>query len=194
VVLDGYLMSATEVTFDQFDRFCEETSRKKPDDNTFGRGARPVINVSWHDAIAFCKWLSKKTGEKIHLPSEAQWEKGCRGKEGKDVYGPLHAIAWYRYNSGGMTHPVAGKAANDFGLYDMIGNVWEWCADRYDENYYRSSPRSNPRGPRKGADRVLRGGGFADPELVLNAYVRNGFWGPDFSGAATGFRIVKEVH
>ncbi|MGD2092810.1 MAG: SUMF1/EgtB/PvdO family nonheme iron enzyme [Candidatus Aminicenantes bacterium] len=156
VSLDSFYMSKTLVTFHQYDLFCEETGRDKPDDGGFGRGDRPVINVSWHDANDFCKWLSAKIGENVHLPTEAQWEYACRAGTTGDRYGELDEIAWYSKNSKGKTHPVAQKKPNAFGLYDMLGNVWEWCNDFYGE--YPREAVVNPTGPKSGAYRVLRGG------------------------------------
>lgn len=109
VTLDSFYMSKTLVTFDQYDLFCEETGRDKPNDMGWGRGDRPVINVSWYDANDFCKWLSGKIGESVHLPTEAQWEYACRAGTRGDRYGDLDEIAWYKKNSKGKTHPVAQK-------------------------------------------------------------------------------------
>jgi formylglycine-generating enzyme required for sulfatase activity len=126
VSLDSFYLSKTLVTFSQYDIFCEETNRDKPDDRGWGRGNRPVINVSWDDANDFCKWLSGKIGENVHLPTEAQWEYACRAGTTGDRYGKLDEIAWYRKNSNRKTQPVAQKKPNAYGLYDMLGNVWEW--------------------------------------------------------------------
>jgi hypothetical protein len=109
VSLDSFYMSKTLVTFHQYDLFCEDTGREKPGDKGWGRGDRPVINVSWHDADDFCKWLSAKMGENVHLPTEAQWEYACRAGTTGDHYGILDEIAWYKENSEGKTHPVAQK-------------------------------------------------------------------------------------
>jgi len=128
------------VTFEQYDRFCEETGRRKPDDRGWGRGRRPVINVSWNDAKAFAKWLSRKTGRTFRLPTEAEWEYACRSGGKKVKYatstGRLsHDLANYD-GTGGRDRwkyisPVGSFAPNSLGLYDMSGNVWEWCEDWY---------------------------------------------------------------
>jgi formylglycine-generating enzyme required for sulfatase activity len=147
------------VTFDQYDKFCEATNRQKPDDNRWGREDLPVIGVSWNDANAFCKWAGKR------LPTEAEWEKACRAGT-KTVYffgndfTELGEYGWFDANSKRTTHPVGKKVPNAYGLHDMSGNVWEWCADWYDVGYYARSPKSNPTGPDTGQTKVLRGGAW----------------------------------
>jgi formylglycine-generating enzyme required for sulfatase activity len=163
VELDSLAIGRYPVTFAEYDLFCEATGRAKPGDRGWGRAQRPVINVSWEDAVAYCEWLSQETGLPYRLPREAEWEYACRaGSEAVYCFGDdktqLGEYAWYEKNSGNKTHPVGEKKANAWGLHDMHGNVWEWCADRYDAEYYAVSPQ----GPDKGSDRVLRGGGSFD--------------------------------
>jgi formylglycine-generating enzyme len=124
-------ISATEVTFDQYDKFCKATGYKLPKAN-FGRGKQPVINVNVDDAMAFCEWLSDETGTSIHLPTANEWEYAARGGKkskgyqysGSNVVG---TVAWYIDNSGNRPHEVATKKPNELGIYDMSGNVMEWC-------------------------------------------------------------------
>ncbi len=188
VSLDSFYMSKTVVTFAQYDLFCVETGRAKPGDEGWGRDNRPVINVSWHDANEFCEWLSGKIGKKVHLPTEAQWEYACRAGTTGERYGKLEDIAWYKDNSNGKTHPVAQKKPNAYGLYDMLGNVWEWCNDYYGE--YPKEAVTNPTGPKSGADRVLRGGSW-----FYNGWdVRSAFRyrsDPAFRDFDTGFRLAR---
>lgn len=166
VTVDRFMISATEITFDQYDAFCDATDRRKPDDNGWGRGARPVLNVSYDDAVEFCRWLSEETGSAVRLPNEAEWEYaaqgGCRGR------GYVHSggndkdeVSWNEDNSGDRTHPVGTKKPNELGILDMSGNVWEWCADR---------PEANPSGSSAGLEgsasdvkRAVRGNSFDNP-------------------------------
>jgi formylglycine-generating enzyme required for sulfatase activity len=128
----------------------------------------PVETVSWNDCQDFFNKLNAKSGPgrgKFQLPSEAQWEYACRAAStsqycfGDDVT-RLGEYAWYDNNSGSKTHPVGEKKPNAWGLYDMHGNVWEWCQDWYDGGYYAKSPMDDPAGPATGSNRVDRGGGW----------------------------------
>ncbi|NCA72185.1 MAG: hypothetical protein EOM91_19340, partial [Sphingobacteriia bacterium] len=130
------------VTFEEYDRFCEATQRDKPSAWRGGRGRRPAIFISWDDAQAYCDWLSEQTGEVYRLLTEAEWEYACRaGTETKwscgDDESCLAEHAWYSVNSEGGTHPVGERRPNAWQLYDMHGNVWEWCADWYAEAIYK---------------------------------------------------------
>jgi len=125
----------------------------------------PVESISWKDAFEFCLKLSERTGKEYRLPTEAEWEYACRaGSTTRYCFGDddamLEQYAWYSKNSGNKTHPVGEKLPNAGGLHDMHGNVWEWCQDWYDENYYKQSPEKKPQGPTSGEDRVLRGGSW----------------------------------
>ena len=142
-------------------------------------GQHPVENVSWLDAVKFCNKLSEMEGRKpfyeingetvrvpdwkasgYRLPTEAEWEYACGGDPAD-----LEEHAWFGGNSGKVTHPVGKKLTNRFGLHDMLGNVWEWCWDAYDKDYYKQSPRDDPTGPDAAgaADRVIRGGSWGSP-------------------------------
>ncbi len=133
----------------------------------------PVEQVSWNDTQNFIGKLNGKTGRNYRLPTEAEWEYAARSGGKKEKYAggdDLDRVAWYYSNSGSKTHIAGTKAPNGLGLYDMSGNVWEWCQDWYGEKYYGESPKDNPRGPSSGNDRVLRGGSWNDkPEVVRAA-------------------------
>ena len=136
VTVSDYSISKTEVTFEQYDAFCDATGRDKPFSEGWGRGDRPVINVSWYDAVAYCEWMTIQTGKTYRLPTEAEWQYAARGGNKSKGYtysgsNNLDAVAWYANNSNRKTHPVAQKKPNELGLYDMSGNVYEWCSDKY---------------------------------------------------------------
>jgi formylglycine-generating enzyme required for sulfatase activity len=155
----------------------------------------PVVNVSWNDATAFSDWLSQQEGEQYRLPTEAEWEYACRAGTTKrfsfgDNENALGQYAWYSANSNRQTHPVGEKKPNGFGLYDMHGNVWEWCADRYDADYYKQSPAVDPRGPGAAAHRVVRGGGWDDAPLHARSACRYRDT-PEFRLINLGFRLAR---
>ncbi len=156
-------LGATDVTQQEYQRVMGSNPSKFQ-----GDPKRPVEQVSWDDAVEFCRRLSELPGEqaakrRYALPTEAQWEHACRAGtttrwySGDDEAG-LAAVAWCDKNAGGQTHPVGQRPANAWGLYDMHGNVWQWCQDWYDQEYYAKSPVENPTGPATGSYRVLRGG------------------------------------
>ena len=184
------------VTFEEYDRFCEATSREKPDDSSWGRGTRPAIYVSWEDAAAYCEWLSQQTGAHYRLLTEAEWEYACRaGSVTRYSFGddkqPLGDYAWYSENAEGKTHPVGEKRSNDWQLYDMNGNVWEWVQDWYSKNYYQEGPRENPSGPQTGSGRVIRGGGWGDDAGRCRSAIRR-YAVPGFRISLLGFRLARD--
>lgn len=161
-----------------------------------GNANNPVEQVSWNDIAGF------NTATGLRLPSEAEWEYACRGNtttafhsmpgypNGTNDDSLLGNIAWYLSNSGYTTHAVAGKAPNAFGLYDMSGNVWEWCNDWYGSSYYSTSPSTDPAGPSSGSNRVVRGGGWNGNSLYCRSSGRI-YVGPDWSGYVLGFRVAR---
>jgi formylglycine-generating enzyme required for sulfatase activity len=160
----------------------------------------PVETVSWDDAVEFCRRLSQKEDKTYRLPTEAEWEYACRaGTTTRFYYGDdldeskLGEYAWYGSNSDGKTHPVGQKKSNAFGLYDMHGNVWEWCQDWYDEKYYSNKPEVDPPGPASGQYRVLRGGNWSGNALDCRVADRvNDSLSSRDNGI--GFRVVLDLN
>jgi formylglycine-generating enzyme required for sulfatase activity len=150
-----FYLGVTEMTQAQYERVMGTNPSR------FKEAQLPVEGVSWEDAVAFCGRLSDKEGRTYRLPTEAEWEYACRAGSttkwsfGEDV-SSLNEYAWYSANSNGTTHSVGEKKANAWGLYDMHGNVWEWCSDWY--GGYASTAMDDPTGPTAGSDRVFRGG------------------------------------
>ncbi|MER7811288.1 SUMF1/EgtB/PvdO family nonheme iron enzyme [Streptomyces sp900116325] len=192
VELAPYLLAAFPTTQAQY---AQVTGRRP----SSGQGERlPVEGVSWWDAVRFCNALSRCEGlapaYRLHaddgiewdtsadgyrLPTEAEWEHACRSGSADARYGRLDEIAWYRGNSHERIHEVGGKQPNAWGLYDMLGNVWEWCWDIYDAEVY-------------GTYRVLRGGGWFDEHWSCRASVRRRSH-PTFQVDDVGFRIARSV-
>lgn len=151
----------------------------------------PVENVSWNDAQEFIKKLNAQNdGYTYRLPTEAEWEYVCRAGTTGDYAGNVNEMAWYKSNSAGETHPVGQKRPNAWGLHDMHGNVWEWCNDWYDENYYKKSPGVDPSGPSTGSDRVGRGGSWYDKTFSLRSAHR-GNAATDYRDDLLGLRLVR---
>jgi formylglycine-generating enzyme required for sulfatase activity len=151
----------------------------------------PQGNVSYRDVQAFLLALNRESGLDYRLPTEAEWEKCCRGGNPSPQYGPINEIAWNVENSGGKAHPIGTKRPNGFGLYDMLGNAWEWCSDWYGSDYYGTSPLLNPTGPSQGKRRVCRGGGFLHGGGYLRSAHRNS-QEPAKSKPYYGFRLVLD--
>jgi formylglycine-generating enzyme required for sulfatase activity len=196
VYLDGYWMGKHEVTFAQYDRYCDENKRDRPKDEGWGRENRPVLNISWTEADAYCQWLSRQTGLQFKLPTEAQWEKAARGNDQRKYpWGssePGKDLANFSVNVG-KTTPVGSypTVASPYGLLDMAGNVWEWCGDWYEAGFYKNSPQKNPVGPESGSDRVIRGGSWDDDARSLRCADRD-VSGPSGRNDFLGFRLRQD--
>jgi formylglycine-generating enzyme required for sulfatase activity len=154
----------------------------------------PVEGVSWDEAQKFCEALNvKNDGYHFRLPTEAEWEYAARAGDSSCRYGPLEEVAWSRDNSEGKTHPVGEKKPNRFGLYDTLGNVWEWVQDWHSITYYGHSPESDPPGPVTGEYRVSRGGSWRG---VVRGYSRVSaryMLKPNVRSIVVGFRCVREL-
>ena len=168
----------------------------------------PVIGVNWDGAVAYCNWLSVRTGQKYRLPTEAEWEKAARGTDqrkypwgnqidhsyanfvGSQDYDTVREVGFYDGSKRGdlQTH----DNASPYGAYDMAGNVMEWCQDWYYKDYYSVSPERNPRGPETGVYRVLRGGTFVMDPLDLRSYSRTAAWPSMKAHRMVGIRPVRE--
>jgi formylglycine-generating enzyme required for sulfatase activity len=156
----------------------------KTNPGNFKGGDRPVESADWNEAKAFCEKA------KMRLPTEAEWEYAARAGDHNAHYGRLEDIAWYDANSGGGTHPVAQKAPNAWGLYDMRGNVWEWVNDWFGP--YSASLAIDPRGPLDGEYRGVRGGSWNDIRMYVRVSVRGRFV-PAYRDSAFGFRCAGEL-
>ena len=184
VTVSAFAMAKTEVTFAEYDVFARATSRALPKDEGWGRDKRPVINVSWHDAKAYAKWLSNKTGRHFRLPSESEWEYAARaGTETKYSWGNAINCSQARYGhykgdcgNESKSVSVGSYSANAFGLYDMHGNVWEWVEDCYHDSY-NGAPANGSSWTAGSCDyRVRRGGSWLYEPGSLRSANRN--WEP----------------
>lgn len=199
VMVRPFLLSKYEVTFDEYDLFADGSGRAKPDDEGWGRGRRPVINVNWEDATAYAQWLSEQTGQHYRLPTEAEWEYAARaGTTTAYSFGGdpsrLGDYAWYWENSEKKTHPVGERAPNAWDLYDMHGNVWELVEDDWHANY-KGAPndgRAWINAPRH-SFRVIRGGGWNNNALLCRSAIRYSNSPGSRDNSSIGFRLARSV-
>ncbi|MCP5006294.1 MAG: SUMF1/EgtB/PvdO family nonheme iron enzyme [Planctomycetes bacterium] len=191
VCIGDFYLGKTEVTQKQW----KDVAGSNP--SKFQCGDCPVERVSWNNAQDFIKRLNEKTGMNYRLPTEAEWEYAARSGGWKEQWAgtndeeKIAEYTWYGYTANGRTHAVAGKKPNAIGLYDMMGNVWEWCSDWYDKEYYETSPSKNPQGPSEGISRVIRGGGWRSKDKGLRTTDRNSFIPTSKKFSTTGFRLAR---
>ncbi|UFH57774.1 SUMF1/EgtB/PvdO family nonheme iron enzyme [Spirosoma sp. KNUC1025] len=190
VTLSRFKLAKHETTLAQWQQVMGSNPSGRKDCNDC-----PVTAVGWDDVQTFIKKLNILSGQNYRLPTEAEWEYAARGgtKSKRFDYAGSNAsnsVAWTSANSGSTPHPVGQKQANELGLYDMSGNVFEWCSDWYDETYYGNSPENDPKGPATGPYRVIRGGNWAsEPAISRVTYripVQVGY-------GAIGFRLASSL-
>ena len=198
VKIDSFALSKYEVTFEEYDAFTDATGRERADDQGWGRGRRPVIKVSWHDAVAYAEWLSEQTGERYRLPSEAEWEYAARAGT-KTAYSWGNDIGRNRANCNGCASPLGGLrttpvgsfAANAWGVHDMHGNVWEWVQDCWNDNYEGTPTDGSAWLLGNCSVRVMRGGSWFDRPKGLRSAFRN--WYSTFIRFNYfGFRVARD--
>lgn len=196
---DSFELAAFQVTNADYQRFLEATGSPAPPyfaDPNFNDPKMPVVAVSWHEATAYCSWLSKVTGNHYRLPTEAEWESAARGGVQGSLYpwgdSPPESLPDYasRWQCG--PEPVGLYPPNAYGLYNMGDNVHEWCADWYDPDYYKHSPERNPGGPVDGKRRASRGGSWRHHIKVSRNAARSSI-PPEFQYADYGFRIARSL-
>lgn len=195
VTIDSFTMGKYEVTFEEYDKFAIATARPLPNDQRWGRGSRPVINVSWEDAKAYAEWLSEATGKRFRLPTESEWEYAARSGDTYEIWAGtsdeklLADYAVYSVNSENLqngTAMVGEKKPNGFGLHDMSGNAWEWVEDCWHNNYEMAPTDGSAWLETGGGDcgrRVLRGGSWGHLPAGVRTSSRDKF--------DTGFRIIS---
>ena len=200
VWLGGFGIGKYAVTNRDYRIFVEETGAPEPpfwSEEMFFHPDKPVVGITWHDAIAYCDWLSQRTGKHFRLPTEAEWERAARGEKEGSQYPWGDEPPWerpypgYDLKSGGP-EKVGLNEPNDFGLYDMSEGVHEWCSDYYDPGYYHYSPERNPRGPPLGQRRASRGGSWRHRIKFSRCAARSSL-NPSFKYADYGFRLAMSL-
>ncbi len=211
VCVDGFWMGKYEVTNAEYRRFKSAHDSGSYNGNSLNGDKQPVVKVSWEEAVAYADWLCRKSDRKYRLPTEAEWEYACRagtttarswgkGESQACKYANVNDLrskkknnfSWSNFSCDdgfAVTAPVGSFRPNAFGLYDMSGNVWEWCSDWYDSDYYKKSPVRNPQGPASGSNRALRGGSWINSAVGVRSAIRHGTR-PGERDDSLGFRLV----
>lgn len=211
VCLSNFYIGKFEVTNAQYRKFRPNHNSGSYETFSLNDDRQPVVNVSWHDAVAYAKWLSEKTGKTFRLPTEAEWEyaaragtrssrywgkdleDSCKYANGADMMAKKYLARWTAFpcdDGYSVAAPAGSFRPNGYGLYDMLGNVWEWCQDVYDSKAYTKLPRNNPVYEGPGDYRVERGGGWSNGPLGLRSSHRVRL-SPSFAHHSLGFRLVK---
>ncbi len=193
------------VTFEMFDQFCHDMKHIRPGDESWGRENRPVINITYWSAMEYCFWLSERTADTIRLATEAEWEYACRGGTNTPFWtGETITTEQANFDGNftyggsskgicrGKTTPVDTFAPNPWGLYDMHGNVWEWCASVYDEEYSGLEQENAGYDQTDLRQRIVRGGSWYNVPSGIRSASRNKL-SPNFHYLRVGFRIVRET-
>jgi formylglycine-generating enzyme required for sulfatase activity len=203
VWVSEFLLAASQVTNAEYARFLESTKQPPPPflhKSNFDHPQQPVVAVSWFEANAYCEWLSRRSGKRYRLPTEAEWERAARGGREGALFpwgdDPPQSRAGYRTRWLTGPEPFGGTPPNTFGLYDMCENVHEWCSDWFDAGYYAKSsmrdPERDPRGPETGTRRASRGGSWRHHIKVSHCHTRSSI-PPQFQYADYGFRVACDA-
>jgi len=194
VILDDFYIGKYEITQDQWKWIMAGDTNKRFFE---GCGSCPVERVSWYNVMEFIEKLNQESGMNYRLPTEAEWEYAARGgllSKGYKYSGSnfIDSVAWKDGNSGNTVHPVGRKKPNELGVFDMTGNVFEWCSDWYSPTWYQVSGKGNPKGPDKGVSRVMRGGSWFHDHTGLRVTDRES-GNPEFRYGYVGFRLCRSA-
>lgn len=213
VCVAGFYIGRYEVTNEQFKKFRPEHNSGRSQELSLDENRQPVVNVSWDDAVAFAAWLSEKADTNYRLPTEAEWEYAARAGSSQnhfwgnsldaactyanvaDSTAKKQRSSWTAFpcdDGYAVAAPVGSFKASSFGLYDPLGNVWEWCRDVYNSEAYSKLPKDNPFYAGSGEYRVMRGGGWSNGPLGIRSSHRVGL-SPDFGHHSLGFRLLRST-
>lgn len=194
VTVGSFHLAKTVTTVQQWKAFCDSTRRKMPDAPKWGwKDDYPIVNVDWYEVMDYLQWLSRITGQTYRLPTEAEWEfAGKGGTKSKNFkYSGGHfmdAVGWYSVNGQGAPKPVGQKRSNELGLFDMSGNIMEWCNDWYGP--YGERAEIDPKGPAEGDGKVMRGGNYANASSACRPTWRRSLT-PTIRVTWAGFRVAR---
>jgi formylglycine-generating enzyme required for sulfatase activity len=198
VFVNSFWMAETVITRQDYQEFLAATGHERPRqwaDPAFADPMQPVVGVNWFDAVGYCDWYSQLRGESYRLPTEAEWEKACRGgNDGSEFAWGDESPESFEYFRGEWLapRPVSQWRANGFGFHNLGDNVHEWCLDWYDPNYYASSPDTDPQGPESGTRRISRGGSWRHRVKASRAAHRSSL-PPEYRYTDYGFRLVQRA-